>query len=357
MKSLDKHIIEEMKLVELKEALNLVEKVFVEFEAPDYSQEGVNAFIEFINYNSIKKVIEDKVLKFWICKEENNIIGVVAIKNSSHICMLFVDKKYHRKGIGTNLFLSAKREVLNQNQTEKITVNSSPYAVDFYHRLGFNDIDSEQITDGIRYTPMELFIKSTTPDEKFRKVIEFIIEIDKLKEIFRQNYLANGSRKENDAEHSWHMAVMAFLLVEHIDIKVDITKVLKMVLIHDLIEIYAGDTYCYDIAKREQVKKKEAISAEKLFGMLPNDVSKEYLIIWEEFEKCETNEAKYAKTLDKIQPFILNYNSKGKVWKEKGISSEKVLGRNADVEVVSKKLWNYIQDGVKDSIDKKYIEE
>ncbi|MCY6354136.1 GNAT family N-acetyltransferase [Clostridium sp. ZS2-4] len=148
-----------LKIDELERALALVYDVFMEFEAPDYSEQGIKAFEDFIELNSIKNMIEDNILNFWVCYDREEIVGVISTKEVSHICMLFVDKNYHRKGIARNLFKTILSNIENNHKIKEITVNSSPYAVEFYHKLGFQDTSSEQTVDGIRFTPMKLQIR------------------------------------------------------------------------------------------------------------------------------------------------------------------------------------------------------
>ncbi|MCX7920923.1 MAG: HD domain-containing protein [Clostridia bacterium] len=181
-------------------------------------------------------------------------------------------------------------------------------------------------------------------NERLKKQLEFILEIDRLKHIFRQNYLSDGSRNENDAEHSWHIAVMAMLLSEHISAEnIDILKVIKMVLIHDLVEIDAGDTYCYDEKAGMDKAEREQKAADRLFGILPEDQTQEFMELWEEFEKQSTPESRFAAVLDRLQPLMLNYNSEGKSWKKHNISADKVLKRNEMVQDASPEIWDYIE--------------
>ena len=142
--------------------------------------------------------------------------------------------------------------------------------------------------------------------ERLEKQIRFIVEIDKVKNIFRQTYLADAGRKENDAEHSWHIALMAYLLQEYAEKPVDVSKVMLMVLIHDLVEIDAGDTYAYDDAGAETKRAREEAAADRIFGLLPEDQGKYFRELWEEFEAYESPEGKYAHLLDNFQPLLLN---------------------------------------------------
>ncbi len=164
--------------------------------------------------------------------------------------------------------------------------------------------------------------------ERFQKQMDFILEIDKAKNIFRQTYLADGKRKENDAEHSWHLAMMAFVLSEYFP-KADVCRVMKMVLMHDLVEIYAGDTYCYDTAANMDKAERETAAAEKIYGLLPQDMEKEYREIWQEFEDRKTEEARFANMLDRLQPIMLNFASDGAAWREHSVHTSQVMGRNS----------------------------
>lgn len=175
----------------------------------------------------------------------------------------------------------------------------------------------------------------------FEKQISFIMELDKIKQIGRQTYLSDGSRKENDAEHSWHLALMAFVLAEYANEPVDVLKTMKMVLLHDVIEIDAGDTYAYDTEANKTKRARELKAAERIFGILPEQQQKEYRALWDEFEAMETAEAKFANMLDKVQPLFLNDASGGKSWEEHGVKKSQVLARNERVHEGSERIWEY----------------
>ncbi len=193
-------------------------------------------------------------------------------------------------------------------------------------------------------------------NERLLKQIEFIVEIDKAKQIFRQNVVIGTARNENDAEHSWHLAIMALLLSEHSVAKdVNILQVVKMVLIHDLVEIYAGDTFCYDEKANEDKELREQIAAERLFNILPSDQAKEIMELWCEFEDMETPEARFAACLDRLQPLILNYNTSGYTWRKPGIDSTKVLKRNEPLQENTPLLWEYVKEVIEDSIEKGFL--
>ena len=192
-------------------------------------------------------------------------------------------------------------------------------------------------------------------EDRLKQQISFILEADRLKSIYRRTYLADGSRFENDAEHSWHLSLMSILLAEHSNSSIDILKVLKMVIIHDIIEIDAGDAYCYDAAANEGKAEREMAAAERLFSLLPPDQKEDLISTWIEFEKNETAEAKFANALDRFQPVNLNYASKGISWKENKITYEQVLKRNSIIKDGSAKLWDYAKKIIDSAVTKSYI--
>ena len=170
---------------------------------------------------------------------------------------------------------------------------------------------------------------------------EFIREIDGLKKISRQTYLSDGSRKENDTEHSWHLALMAVLLSEYANENVDLLRVITMVLVHDIVELDAGDTYAYDDAGNATKHEREVAAADRIFNILPADQAKYLRNLWDEFEEDSTPEARFAHTLDHVQPVMLNDASGAKAWKEHAIKLSQVLKRNSSTAKGSEKLWEY----------------
>ena len=193
--------------------------------------------------------------------------------------------------------------------------------------------------------------------ERLEQQLKFIVEIDKVKNIFRQTYLADGERKENDAEHSWHIALMAYLLQEYSEEPVDVPKVMLMVLIHDLVEIDAGDTYAYDSEGAKTKREREVKAAERLFGILPEDQGVYLRELWDEFEKYETADAKYAHLLDNFQPLLLNDASNGKSWEEHVVQKEQIYKRNERIPETSEQVWKKMQDIIQKHIDLGHVKE
>ena len=177
-------------------------------------------------------------------------------------------------------------------------------------------------------------------NERLEKQLAFALEIDKEKNIFRQTHLSGHGRRENDAEHAWHMAIMAFLLQEYANEEVDLLKVMKMILIHDVVEIDAGDTYAYDTEGLKSQAEREKKAADRIFNILPEDQAREMFDLFEEFEAGTTPEARYAKALDNIQPIMLNDASDGRDWREKGIKISWALERQRKTAKGSQVLWD-----------------
>ncbi len=193
--------------------------------------------------------------------------------------------------------------------------------------------------------------------ERLKKQLRFIVEIDKVKNIFRQTYLADAGRKENDAEHSWHIALMAYLLQEYADEPVDVGKVMLMVLLHDLVEIDAGDTYAYDAAGAETKRDRETAAADRIFGLLPKDQGTCFRKLWEEFEDYETADAKYAHLLDNFQPLLLNDASDGLSWTEHKVKKSQIYKRNEKIKETSGEIWECMKDIIRQNIEKGHVEE
>ncbi len=187
--------------------------------------------------------------------------------------------------------------------------------------------------------------------EKIKRQIEFIITIDEMKNVLRRNLVVDGSRRENDAEHSWHLAVMAMILEEYSADKVDISKVLKIALVHDLVEVYAGDTFAYDVKGNEDKLDREIMAAEKLFGMLKDGQGDEIRALWDEFEAKETAESKYANAIDRLQPLILNYLTNGHTWKLGDVHAPQIYKRMDIIRTATPELWHIVEGIISTSIE------
>ncbi|TVY02384.1 HD domain-containing protein [Cohnella terricola] len=189
-------------------------------------------------------------------------------------------------------------------------------------------------------------------NERLTGQIAFLVEIDKLKTVLRQTFLIDGSRRENSAEHSWHVSLMAVLMAEHADNPaLDLSRVVRMLLLHDLVEIDAGDTFAYDTLGYKDKEEREKAAARRLFGMLPPDQREEWTALWREFEDGETPEAKYAAALDRLQPVIHNHYTGGVSWRKNGIVKSQVLRRLQPVREVSETLWQFASDLLDQSVE------
>lgn len=178
-------------------------------------------------------------------------------------------------------------------------------------------------------------------EKRLEQLFDFIREIDKEKFIQRQTYLTDAVRKENDAEHAWHLAIMTILLNEYANEKIDVLRTVSMLLLHDIVEIDAGDTYAYDEEAKKTQAEREQKAADRIFGMLPDDLQMKMRGLWEEFEARETPEAKFARTMDNLQPIMLNDATDGKAWEEHSVHLEQILKRNSRTSEGSEVLWEY----------------
>jgi putative hydrolase of HD superfamily len=194
-------------------------------------------------------------------------------------------------------------------------------------------------------------------DERLKKQMDFALEIDKEKNIFRQTHLSGHGRNENDAEHAWHMSIMAYLLKEYANEEVDIARVMIMCLIHDIVEIDAGDTYAYDEEGLKTQKAREDAAKERIFSLLPADQKEELIAIFDEFEACETSESKFAHSMDNIQPLMLNNSNNGDDWKAHGVDAKTVYGRHIKTKLGSEKLYELADEILKENIKKGNLQE
>ncbi|MDO4439444.1 MAG: HD domain-containing protein [Eubacteriales bacterium] len=187
-------------------------------------------------------------------------------------------------------------------------------------------------------------------DDRLKKQLEFSLEIDKVKNIFRQTHLSGKGRNENDAEHSWHLAIMAYLLREYSNEKIDIAKVMLMCLIHDIVEIDAGDTYAYDSEALKTQKAREEAAKNRIYSILPDDQKAELMALFDEFEAYETPEAKFAHAMDNLQPLILNDINEGGDWRAHGVTEEQIYGRQSKTRLGSEKLFEVTDNIIQKNI-------
>ncbi|WP_099609878.1 HD domain-containing protein [Vibrio coralliilyticus] len=191
---------------------------------------------------------------------------------------------------------------------------------------------------------------------KLEQQLALLMELDQLKSVLRRTRVKSADgRLENSAEHSWHVALMAILMEEHANEPVDIARVVKMLLLHDIVEIDAGDTFVYDVAASAVQEEKELAAAQRLFAMLPEEQGKELLELWLEFERAESADAKFGKALDRIIPMLLNYHNNGQSWQEQGVTREQALTVNRKIEYGSQALWDKAQQVIEEATQKGWL--
>ena len=194
-------------------------------------------------------------------------------------------------------------------------------------------------------------------EKRLEDQMKFLLEIDKEKNILRQTHLSGHGRRENDAEHAWHMAIIIYLLREYANEKIDLAKTMMMALIHDIVEIDAGDTYAYDTAALATQQEREAKAAQRIFGLLPEDQREEMLALFQEFEDYETPEARFAHVLDNLQPLMLNDSNNGGDWREHQVKRSQVYKRNARTSTGSETLWAYMEGLIQGNVEKGNIQD
>lgn len=193
---------------------------------------------------------------------------------------------------------------------------------------------------------------------RLKRQIDFVREVDRLKNVFRQTLLMDGTRYENDAEHSWHVCLMAMLLHEYAtSVELDVLRVIKMLLVHDIVEIEAGDTYCYDEEAHRDKAAREQAAADRLFGLLPEEQGADVRALWEEFEAMQTPESRFAAALDRLQPLLHNYYTKGEAWRRHGVRRSQVLKRNSHIRDGAPELWAFAEDLIAESVRRGYLED
>lgn len=194
-------------------------------------------------------------------------------------------------------------------------------------------------------------------NNRFEDQLKFILEIDKEKNILRQTHLSNNGRRENDAEHAWHMAIMIYLLKEYANEEIDLAKTMMMALIHDVVEIDAGDTYAYDSEGLATQKEREEKAAERIFGMLPKEQKEEMLALFHEFEEYETPESRFAHVMDNFQPLLLNHSNDGNDWREHNVAKSQIYKRNAKTGTGSQEIWEYMKKLIDENVAKGSVRE
>lgn len=188
--------------------------------------------------------------------------------------------------------------------------------------------------------------------ERLVRQIEFIAECDKLKDVFRQTITTQTRRPENDAEHSWHLCLCVMVLAEHANERgLDVLRVLKMLIVHDLVEIDAGDTFAYDVAAMANQHEREAIAADRIFGLLPADQAREFRALWDEFEEKKSAEARFATAVDRFQPMLLNCRTQGAAWNRHGVTHDRVIARNQHIAAGCSELWRYAEQMLQECVD------
>lgn len=193
-------------------------------------------------------------------------------------------------------------------------------------------------------------------EARFKSQLDFIFEADKVKGILRKSKLFDGSRFENDAEHSWTICLMAILFKEYANFEIDLERVIAMLLVHDLVEIDAGDTFLYS-KERAAAHDKEELAARRIFGLLPADQADRFMEAWEEFEERKTNEAKFASVFDRLEPVLQNYETEGYTWKKNGITKSQILEKNRHIQEGSKEIWDFFLSLIDDCVRKGYLED
>jgi putative hydrolase of HD superfamily len=192
---------------------------------------------------------------------------------------------------------------------------------------------------------------------RLEQQVQFILEVDKLKEIFRQTVCTQSRRAENDAEHSWHLCLAVIVLAEHANFAgLDVLRVLRMLIIHDLVEIDAGDTFAYDTGRMADQHAREARAADRIFGLLPEDQAREFRALWDEFEEKRTPESRFALAIDRFQPMLLNCRTEGSAWRRHGVTEDRVLARNAAVAEGSAAIWEYARRMVHAAVEEGHLD-
>lgn len=309
---------------------------------------------------SYVQLADDSVGTHYGLYDDSRLVAVISTfaKNGEIQFRKFAtDQKWQGKGYGTKLL----QHVIAAAQASGVTAiwcNARKDKAAFYQKFGLEKTAKEYERDGLQYIILRKQLVANMISERLEQQIKFIVEVDKLKDICRKNLVIGSERPETDAEHSWHLAIMAMLLAEHVtSCQVDVLKIIKMVLIHDIVEIDAGDTYCYDQQAGLDKAAREQAAADRLFGLLPADQSRELRALWDEFEQKESPEARMADALDRLQPLLLHYHTGGKCWMENSITSDKVRERNKRTREIAAELGLLVDQIISDSVANGYLKE
>jgi len=318
-----------------------------------------------LRYNKTK--LKKKAYIYMVCCEDNSIYTGITTDIGRRI-----REHYYKKKSGAKYTKSRKIKSLEivwetenwsdaaklEYQIKKLTKTKKEELICHPEQVNvkFKDIFGDIYFKPCLELTLEICLeKKENLMSRLEQQLSFLMEIDKQKEIVRQTYLADGSRKETDAEHAWHIAIMCMILSEYANEPIDTAKTIMMLLTHDLVEIDAGDTYAYDIEGNSTKQERELKAAEHIYGILPPDQGKYLRELWDEFEAMETPESKFANMLDKIQPVFLTDQAEGKSWREHNVCSEQILSRNHRTHEGSEYLWDFVKRIIQKNIDLGFI--
>jgi putative hydrolase of HD superfamily len=285
-------------------------------------------------------------------------------RNSAELKRVFVRKEYRGRGISKTIVLSLEQWAFSCGYTHMILETGEPLtaAMSLYRSLGYAVISNYgQYRDMKNSVCMEKTLHKNTfvssGDDRLDRQLSFIAEIDKMTHILRRTLHVDGSGRENDAEHSWHLGVMAMLLAEYAEGGPDINRAIRMVLVHDLVEIYAGDTFAYDSAGNTTKELREKESADRLFSQLPEDQGKEIRALWEEFDAEQTADARFAACMDRIQPFLHNTLTDGATWREGDVRKASVVKRMSPVKEYMPRLWPWVEKNITAAVRQGWVKD
>ena len=319
----------------------------------DYTLEQLNAWAPCkLDYDKWNLSLLDNYTL--VVERDGDIVGFGDLDCTGYLDRLYTHKDFQGQGIATQI-INELEAYARKKDIMLISTAASITAKPFFEKRGYQVIKEQRVGREGQVLPNFIMQKKlqSSHEERLSRQIQFIVEIDKLKQIMRQSRLIDSDRNENDAEHSWHLAIMAILLSEYAETKeLDVLKVVKMVLIHDLVEIDAGDTFCYDELANVDKAERENRAAKRIFTILPQEQAQEIWQLWREFEEMNTPEARFGACLDRLEPLLLNYHSDGHTWKKPGVTSEMVKKRSTVMKQGAPLLWEYTQKLIEDSIQR-----